>query len=67
MVRRVFRLTRALYCWFRGGCEVSLTADQRLSICKKCTHYTSGRCSICGCILKYKTKMETEECPINKW
>jgi len=51
MVRRVFRLTRALYCWFRGGCKVSLTADQRLSICKKCTHYTSGRCSICGCIL----------------
>jgi hypothetical protein len=66
-MERLLRLTKALYCWLKGGCEVALTADQRLAICKNCEHYVSGKCAICGCVLKYKTKMDTEKCPINKW
>jgi len=66
-MKRVLRLGRAIYCWVLGGCEVSLTAKQRITICKNCEHYAEGRCKICGCVLKYKTQMETEKCPIDKW
>lgn len=66
-MKRLLRVVRAFYCWCKGGCPVALTADERLDICKKCVHYIQGRCAVCGCILKYKTKMETEKCPIDKW
>jgi len=38
-----------------------------MNICRICDHNLAGKCSICGCILKYKTKMDTEKCPIDKW
>ena len=67
MMGKVFRFLKAVYCWCIGGCKVALSAEQRIEVCKKCEYYTKGKCSICGCVLKYKTKMETERCPINKW
>jgi len=64
---KVLRFAKALYCWVIGGCPVALSAEERMKICLKCSHYDNGKCDICGCVLKYKTKMETEKCPINKW
>lgn len=25
------------------------------------------KCSVCGCYLKIKTKLDFEQCPLNKW
>jgi len=67
MMGRIFKFLRAIYCWCSGGCKVSLSSTERMQICKTCEHYKAGVCSMCGCVLKYKTKMETERCPIDKW
>lgn len=46
-------------------------ANTRLSICKDCSHKTKTTlgecCSLCGCILDAKTRVENEHCDINKW
>ena len=55
---------------------------KRLDICrgsssiKKCDEIDDSenilfikkdKCSICGCYLKIKTKLDFERCPLNKW
>ena len=40
---------------------------RRLEICRTCEHFTGTTCRLCGCLLKFKTKLETEACPIGKW
>ena len=64
---KIFRFFKAIVCWCFGGCKIALTAEDRLEICRLCEHNEEGVCSICGCILKAKTKMDTERCPIDKW
>lgn len=44
----------------------------RLRICEKCNQkkryeIVGDVCNICGCILKSKTTIESEECPLKKW
>ncbi len=42
--------------------------ERRLSICRDCEFYTAnGRCEKCGCFIRFKTRLETEHCPIEKW
>ncbi len=41
--------------------------ERRLSICKVCEFYRKGRCLKCGCYINFKTRLETEHCPIGKW
>lgn len=43
--------------------------NQRLAICKSCTHYdpNQGRCKKCGCFLEAKTSFAASECPVLKW
>jgi hypothetical protein len=50
------------------------TQEERLSICKDCTHNsTNGKitafsyCKDCGCPLKKKTACLSCNCPISKW
>jgi hypothetical protein len=69
---RIFKLLKSVWCWVFGGCKLSLSAEERMKICKKCdwfdtAHFPGPRCSKCGCILEFKTKMETEKCPLGKW
>jgi hypothetical protein len=42
---------------------------QRLEICGDCEHYIphSARCKLCGCFTKFKAKLKSGGCPINKW
>jgi len=40
---------------------------RRLSICKGCEWFTGSRCTKCGCVMRWKTKLATESCPIGKW
>ena len=66
-MKKILRFLKAAYCWAIGGCRLSLSADERMRICRKCDHYLRGKCVLCGCVLKAKTKMDTEKCPIDKW
>lgn len=38
----------------------------RYDICLDCEHNNHGKCDICGCIIKAKTKSDSK-CPIDKW
>jgi|ERR1051326_4596749 hypothetical protein len=42
-------------------------SDRRLAICQSCEFFTGTTCLKCGCITKFKTKLATEHCPIQKW
>lgn len=66
-MQKVFRFIKAIFCWCVGGCKVSTSAEGRMQICQKCKHFSLGVCSLCGCLLKYKTKLKTEKCPKDKW
>ena len=41
----------------------------RLSICMACDNFDNEKwsCKICGCYLDKKAKMNTENCPDDKW
>ncbi len=41
--------------------------QRRLSICEVCEFSKNGTCQKCGCFIRFKTKLETEHCPIHKW
>lgn len=47
--------------------ENTQSSTDRLQICKKCDKLKKGICTVCGCIVKSKTKVLTEYCPMNKW
>ena len=46
-------------------------ADIRLAICNTCEHRTETSlgyaCAQCGCILDAKTRVEDEQCALDKW
>jgi hypothetical protein len=47
-------------------------ADKRLKVCNKCDkvetlHGIGKICTMCGCILESKTRVEDEKCEMNKW
>jgi len=54
--------------------EAKLLSDKRLAICAVCEHsrdlYSRGwinYCNKCGCMLKIKTRLKNNQCPIGKW
>lgn len=40
---------------------------RRLEICEGCEFYKNGTCQKCGCVIRFKTKLATEKCPLGKW
>ena len=43
--------------------------EDRMAICKGCTHYfkLTGNCLKCGCFVKVKSRISVMSCPIKKW
>jgi hypothetical protein len=41
--------------------------ERRLAICHGCEFFTGTTCKKCGCIARFKAKLATEHCPIEKW
>lgn len=37
--------------------------EKRLKACNACEHLSKKRCTLCGCIVEYKAKWETSDCP----
>jgi len=69
LILQVGRLGHAGVKWSLAGFPARSEADYRLylSICKSCEFYKRNRCTLCGCNLRYKIAMATEDCPIEKW
>jgi len=44
-------------------------SDRRFTICRQCEQFDKGRCSLCGCWIKFKTQLTTEtgHCPKKLW
>jgi hypothetical protein len=42
-------------------------AKNRLIVCEFCPEKTGITCGLCGCVLKFKTRLTEEECPAKKW
>lgn len=60
-----------MYRWARNGfkLEEEQVKAARLSICSVCPELKkpSYQCSICGCMMKNKTKIVGASCPLKKW
>jgi hypothetical protein len=37
--------------------------ERRLQICRECPHFSGSKCSICGCISRWKARLASEHCP----
>jgi hypothetical protein len=54
------------------GKKVRVSREERharLDICRGCEYFNSkaGTCKKCGCVMKFKSVLSTESCPIGKW
>lgn len=48
--------------------QKKLLYDKRYSICMQCQFLNNiHQCSICGCFISAKTKVDNEKCPNNFW
>ena len=41
--------------------------EARLAECEKCPYRKQDRCTLCGCVLRYKAGIEAATCPDNRW
>ena len=43
--------------------------EDRMAICKECTHYfkLTGSCKVCKCFMKIKSRIAPMECPKKYW
>lgn len=43
--------------------------SERLIVCNTCEHHDPimGRCTVCGCFIRAKMQLTTEDCPMDKW
>lgn len=44
-------------------------STRRMTICESCPNLTvvTQQCSVCGCFMKAKTKLNSANCPVGKW
>jgi rubrerythrin len=67
---RIIRFIKALIKYMRYGHRVHIDEYvNRLTICKNCNNLDDEKwsCKKCGCYLDKKAKMNTENCPDDKW
>ena len=66
-IKALFRLFLSLITFKRIKVKES-TYQRRLATCKSCDFlYNENRCSKCGCYIKAKCSLTTEECPEGYW
>lgn len=67
-MKLIFRFIKALTKYILFGQDVSDDIRKhRLELCMSCEHLKGKRCGECGCFVKPKTRMSTEECVKGKW
>lgn len=40
---------------------------ERRGICHQCEHLQSGRCDKCKCFILAKSRLLSQDCPLDKW
>ena len=62
---------KTMWAWARSGFKMSdeQTASKRLEMCRGCEHLIlpQHQCSMCGCMMKNKVKIQDASCPLKKW
>lgn len=62
---------KTMWAWARSGFKMSdeQTAQKRLEMCHGCEHLLlpQVQCSMCGCMMQAKVKIEDASCPLKKW
>ena len=67
---RIIRFLKAIIKYIRFGQRTSINEYiNRLTLCKDCNYFDNETwvCKKCGCYLDKKAKMNTENCPDDKW
>ena len=71
LAEKGWRLTKSLMRYAMSGFpNVSEELfEKRMLICNGCEllKKEKGTCGVCGCVVEYKGRMETESCPEKKW
>ncbi len=69
LIQKAVSVTKAGIRWVVAGFPSVLGAqyERRLQACKDCRHYNEGECRLCGCPVKRKALLGTEDCPVEKW
>jgi hypothetical protein len=55
--------------WLSAG-AANVTEEERakrLDACYSCSSLNGTRCAVCGCFIKLKSWMSTEDCPRKRW
>ena len=47
--------------------DIERLSNERLEICKACSEYANGVCSVCKCILSFKSRSINSKCPNGLW
>ena len=72
MLKVVHKLHNIVIGWFRRIFNInSELSRKRLETCRKCPHKTmflgDEYCSLCGCAIKSKVRVEDEICYDGRW
>lgn len=64
-LKMVSNFTQELAEFVAAGAPVIKPEDyqKRLEACNACEHLKRNRCSLCGCVVEYKAKWATTDCP----
>jgi len=62
-------LVKSAWLFANSGFELTSDDEQerRYNICNACNYFNSGRCSKCGCFMKYKSKIKVVKCLDGRW
>ena len=68
-------LGQAIIDTAKGNFVSPMDKRKRMNLCNECpkrsvkvvVRQKIEQCTECGCLLKWKTSMPNEECPIGKW
>lgn len=72
MVKILRKIRNIFIGWYRKIFnKQSQLAYNRMQICKRCSYretlFREDVCSLCGCFLDSKTRVEDEHCYDNRW
>lgn len=66
---KIFHIIKGIFNYFSKK-NINLHS-KRYQICKQCKNKIKldniEFCDICGCVIKFKTSVKEETCPLDKW
>lgn len=65
LLEQAGNLAGAVGRFVASGGELTTPEEQvrRLAICHECPEFSEGKCKLCGCVARWKTRLASEHCP----